>query len=96
MLVIRPFFQAIDRVIHEYGDYLMIPFAWGALALIAFILFRKRRPKSMIVEVRLQVEATERSEAKPSAAPRRSEPGPLSRFEPWPKELGDDRRPDRN
>ena len=96
VLVLRPFFKTIDFVIHEYGDYLMIPFTWGALALIAFILFRRRRPKPMILEVRVQVDTPGHLKTKSIVNTRRSEPVSISHFKPLPEDLGESRSLDRN
>ena len=35
----------LTRLIHEYGDYLFMVFAWGCLFFIAWLLFRRRKAR---------------------------------------------------
>jgi len=37
------FEHELTQLIHDYGDYLFMVFAWGCLFVIAWILFRKRK-----------------------------------------------------
>ena len=35
--------HGLDQLIHDYGDYLFVVFAWVCLFAIAWLLFRKRK-----------------------------------------------------
>ena len=49
--ILRPYFKAADQIIHDYGDYLMVPVVWAAAAYFAYLIFRKRRPRPPITVV---------------------------------------------
>lgn len=47
ILYVGKFEHELTKLIHDYGDYLYMVFAWSCLFFIAWLVFRKRKSPSL-------------------------------------------------